>query len=201
MLLICAFLLMLPTSEFLVLQVCRKGWMLAVGGTEKMHRTVLSCVLRGHGPGDAAAEVSMKKMLRNVEAVLDASGTRDNEKRGYAAHWWKNYLLLCDWLPNEERIQIRGPSYDFLHKHVYGEAAKQAGKNLSYKTWMGCKAEGLVLVAALLKGSDPKRLRASRSARHSKCVTHRFELCEHTLITHRSRGVGSVYAAPCHLDA
>jgi len=175
--------------------------MLAVGGTEKMHRTVLSCVLRGHGPGDAAAEVSMKKMLRNVEAVLDASGKRDNEKRGYAAHWWKNYLLLCDWLPNEERIQIRGPSYDFLHKHVYGEAAKQAGKYLSYKTWMGCKAEGLVLVAALLKGSDPKRLRASRSARHSKCVTHRFELCEHTLITHRSRGVGSVYAAPCHLDA
>ena len=46
MLLICAFLLMLPTSEFIVLQVCRKGWMLAVGGTEKMHRTVLSCVLR-----------------------------------------------------------------------------------------------------------------------------------------------------------
>ena len=59
--------------------------MLAVGGTEKMHRTVLSCVLRGHGPGDAAAEVSMKKMLRKVEAVLDASGERDNEKRGYVA--------------------------------------------------------------------------------------------------------------------
>ena len=85
--------------------------MLAVGGTEKMHRTVLSCVLRGHGPGDAAAEVATKKMLRNVEAVLDASGTRDNEKRGYAAHWWKNYLLLCDWLPNEQKIQIRGPTY------------------------------------------------------------------------------------------
>ena len=85
--------------------------MLAVGGTEKMHRTVLSCVLRGHGTGDAAAKVSMKKMLRTVEArtveaVLDASGTRDNEKRGYAAHWWKSYLLLCDWLPNEEKIQI-----------------------------------------------------------------------------------------------
>ena len=97
--------------------------------------------------------------MRTVEAALDANGTRDNEKRGYAAHWWKNYLLLCDWLPNEEKIQIRGPAYDFLHKDVYGEAAKQAGKYLSYKTWMECKAEGLVLVAALLKGSDPKRLR------------------------------------------
>ena len=77
--------------------------MLAVGGTEKMHRTLLSSVLRGHGPGDAAAEVSLKKMLRKVEAVLDAKGKRDNEKRGYAAHWWKNYLLICDWLPNEAR--------------------------------------------------------------------------------------------------
>ena len=100
--------------------------MLAVGGTERMHHTVLSCVLRGYGPGDAAAEVSMKKMLRTVEAVLDASGTRDNEKRGYAAHWWKDYLLLCDWLPNEQRIQIRGPTYGFLHESVYGTAAKQA---------------------------------------------------------------------------
>ena len=148
--------------------------MLAVGGTEKMHRTVLSCVLRGHGPGDAAAEVSMKKMLRTVEAVLDVSGTRDTtliEKRGHAAHWWKNYLLLCDWLPNEQRIQIRGPKYGFLHESVYGAAAKQAGKKLSYKTWMSCKAEGLVLVCSLLKGSDPKKLKASRSARHSKCAT------------------------------
>ena len=145
--------------------------MLAVGGTENMHRMVLSSVLRGHGPGDAAAEVSMKKMLKKVEEVLDASGTRDNEKRGYAAHWWKNYLLLCDWLPNEQRVQIRGPTYGFLHESVYGTAAKQAGKKLFYKTWMSCKAEGLVLVAALLKGSDPKKLKATRSARHSKCAT------------------------------
>ena len=101
--------------------------MIAVGGTEKMHRTVLSCVLRGHGPGDAAAEVSMKKMLRAVEAVVDESGKRDNEKRGYAAHWWKNYLLLCDWLPNEERIQIRGPPDEKLHQSVYKPAAVQAG--------------------------------------------------------------------------
>ena len=160
--------------------------MLATGGTEKMHRTALSCVLRGHGPGDAAAEVSMKKMLTTVEAVLDARGVRDNEKRGYAAHWWKNYLLICDWLPNEERIQIRGPPYNFMHKSVYGGAAKQAGKYLSYKTWMGCKAEGLVLVSALLKGSDPKKLKASRSARHSKCVTPPNVLCKHTLRTHSS---------------
>ena len=163
--------------------------MLAVGGSEKMHRTVLSSVLRGHGPGDAAAEVSLKKMLKKVEAVLDASGKRDNEKRGHAAHWWKNYLLLCDWLPNEQRIQIRGPSYEFLHRSVYGEAAKQAGMYLAYKTWRECMAEGLVLVASLLKGSDPKKLKASRSARHSKCATRPPPpnlICEHALRMHGS---------------
>lgn len=153
--------------------------MIAVGGTEKMHRTVRSAVLRGLGPGDAEAEVSMKKMLRSVEAVLDANGKRDNEKRAFAAHWWKSYLLLCDWLPNEERIQIRGPPYSVLHEMVYGVAANQAGKYLSYKTWMECKAEGLVLLAALLPGSDPKKLRASRSARHSKCATP-LMYCVHT---------------------
>jgi len=144
---------------------------LATGGTENIHRTALSCVLRGHGPGDATAEVSMKKMMKDVETVLDTRGVRDNEKRGYAAHWWKTYLLLCDWLPNENKIQIRGPTYQFLHEFVYGAAAKQAGKYLSYKTWMGCKEEGIILVASLLKGSDPKKLKATRSARHSKCVT------------------------------
>ena len=83
-------------SKLHPLQVCRRGWMIAVGGTEKLHRTVRSAVLRGLGPGDAEAEVSMKKMLRSVEAVLDANGKRDNEKRAFAAHWWKSYLLLCD---------------------------------------------------------------------------------------------------------
>ena len=31
-------------SNLHLFQVCRKGWMLAVGGTEKMHRTVLFVV-------------------------------------------------------------------------------------------------------------------------------------------------------------
>ena len=134
-----------------------------------MHRTLVSLVCRGHGPGDAAAQVMTNKMLRKVEAVCDAKGVRDNEKRGYAAHFWKNYLLLCDWLPNEQKVQIRGPSYSFVHKEVYGAPAKQAGMYLSYKTWKDCMKEGLVLLAALLPGSDPKKLRAARSARHSKC--------------------------------
>ena len=34
--------------------------------------------------------------------------------------------------------------------------------------WKECSVEGLKLTAALLPGADPKKLKASRSARHSK---------------------------------
>lgn len=129
---------------------------------------IYSLVCRGHGPGDVSAQVAVKKMLNKMETVLDASGTRDSAQRGFAAHWWKNYLLLCDWLPNEQKIQIRGPSDEFLHKSVYGPVAKHAGLHLSRKTWKQCMKEGLVLCCALMKGSDPAKIKASRCARHSK---------------------------------
>jgi len=148
--------------------VCRKAWMLAVGGSERMHRDLYSLVCRGHGPGDAQAQQKVKKMLSDVERVVDAAGITDNPKRGFAAHWWKNYLLLCDWLPNEQTIQIRGPSYEFLHKDVYGPAAREAGMLLSYKSWMDCRKEGTHLVAHFLKDSEPEKIRVCRSARHSK---------------------------------
>ena len=148
--------------------VCKKAWQLAVGGSQNMHKTLYSLVCRGHGPGDAAAQVQVKQMRKKVEAVLDAKGVQDNPRRGFAAQWWKNYLLLCDWLPNEQKIQIRGPSYDWLHRNAYGPVAHHANLHLSYKTWMSCKPEGLVLVALLLKDANPQMLKASRSARHSK---------------------------------
>jgi hypothetical protein len=110
----------------------------------------------------------VKRMLREVETVVDANGVQDNALRGNAAQWWKNYLLICDWLPNEQKIQIRGPPYEFLHKEVYGPAAHEAKLYLAYKTWMSCKKEGLILVAQLLKDADPAKLTAARSARHSK---------------------------------
>ena len=52
------------STTFCLCQMCRSGWMMALGGTEKMHRLVLSSVCRGHGPGDASAQYLMKKMLR-----------------------------------------------------------------------------------------------------------------------------------------
>ena len=142
--------------------------MLAVGGSERTHRDILSMVCRGHGPGDEAAQRQVTQMLRDLERVVDAAGVTDNARRGFAANWWKNYLLLCDWMPNEQRCVVRGPSYDFLHESVYGTAAREASMHLSYKTWMSCMEEGKMLAARALKHPEPEKFNVSRSARHSK---------------------------------
>ena len=149
-------------------EVCHEAWKLVVGGSEKKHRTLYALVCGGHGPSDLEARKLTKKLVERLEARTDASGRRDNERRGFAANWWKNYLLLCDFLPNEERIQIRGPKDTQLHKNFYKPVAMQAGLYLSKSCWKECAKEGLRLVAALLPGANPEKLKASRAARHSK---------------------------------
>ena len=149
-------------------EVCRSAWILLVGGSSKKHRTLYTLVCSGHGPTDLDAKKLTKTLLDRLEARTDANGTRDNERRGFAANWWKNYLLVCDFLPNEERIQIRGPPDSKLHEQVYKPAAIQAGLYLGKSSWKTCAREGLRLVAALLPGADPNKLKASRAARHSK---------------------------------
>ena len=149
-------------------EVCREAWQLVVGGSSKKHSSIYSMVCGGYGPADMVARKSAKILLEKLSTRTDAKGRRDSERRGFAANWWKDYFLLCDFLPNEERIQIRGPPYETLHKSVYKPAAEQAGLYLGKKQWKECSAEGLKLVAALLPGADPNKLKASRSARHSK---------------------------------
>jgi hypothetical protein len=164
--------------------VCREAWKLARGGSARQHRLLYAMVCRGHGPADSDAHGAVKRVLSALEKETDASGKGVlDEKRGFASNWWKEYFLLCDWLPNEERIQIRGPSYDILHKDVYGASAKAVGMHLSYKVWRECAQEGLRQVASLLPGSDPARLKASRAARHSK-----FPECQARPLAHMHIG-------------
>ena len=100
-------------------EVCHEAWKLVVGGSEKKHRSLYALVCGGHGPSDLEARKLTKKLVEKLEARTDASGRRDNERRGFAANWWKNYLLLCDFLPNKDRIQIRGPRDAQLHQNFY----------------------------------------------------------------------------------
>ena len=159
-------------------EVCRSAWQRVRGGSSRQHRMILAMVCRGHGPTDAAAHANVTKVVKALASVTDASGKRDTEKRGFAADWWKDYFMLCDFLPNEERIQIRGPAYAQLHEGVYGPMAVRVGMKLSYKIWRECAKEGLRLAAKLLPGSDPNRIKASRAARHSKFPE--CQACQHT---------------------
>ena len=101
------------------------------------------------------------------------------QKRSWAANWWKDILLLMDWMPNEQRIRIRGPGFKFLHANTYGVRAKAAGMHLSYKAWKGCMAQGVHDVCLELPGSVAEKVRVGRAANHSNfpestnCLTKR----------------------------
>ena len=72
-----------------------------------------------------------------------------------------------DWLPDEQRIRIRGPGFKFLHANVYRPRAMAAGLELSYKTWKGCMKQGVLDVCYDLPGSKPEQVKVGRAARHS----------------------------------
>ena len=104
---------------------CRHMWELAVGGSPRRHRTIRSLVMRGYSPSASESSDEARKIGKLLEKVHDAHGRVDNEKRGYAANWWKTLYLMCDYMPNEERIQIKGPSYAIYHRDYYGPVAKK----------------------------------------------------------------------------
>ena len=114
-----------------------------------------------------------------MERVVDASGAVSTAKRDWAAGWWKDVLLVMDWLPDEQRIRIRGPGFDFLHKYVYGPLSRAFGMFLSYKMWKSTMAQGIVDVCKELPGSDVNKVRCGRAANHSnfpectECFTRR----------------------------
>ena len=102
-----------------------------------------------------------------MDGVFDAHGARLTEKRGRAANWWKQILLLMDWCPNEQRIRIRGPGFTYLHENVYGPQAKKAGLFLEYKTWKLAMKQGIVDACRELPGSNPEKVTCGRAANHS----------------------------------
>jgi hypothetical protein len=147
--------------------VCRAAWECAYGAAKRRYRTIYGLVQRGHAPHANEASMQAKSLIKLMARVNDASGVRLNEKRSWAANWWKNVLLLMDWLPDEQRIRIRGPGFKFLHANVYRPRAMAAGLELSYKTWKGCMKQGVLDVCYDLPGSKPEQLKVGRAARHS----------------------------------
>ena len=73
-----------------------------------------------------------KSLLQLMDRVTDAAGVCLNQKRSWAACWWKDILLLMDWSPSEQRIRIRGPGFKFLHANTYSPRAQAFGLHLLY---------------------------------------------------------------------
>ena len=80
---------------------------------------------------------------------------------------------------SENKVQIRGPSYQVMYDSDYLPAARKAKLILSKKSFMSCKIPGLMLLAKELRHCDAKTLKVGRCARHSKfaectaCSTNR----------------------------
>lgn len=84
--------------------------------------------------------------------VLVCNVSRESMKRAFATAWWVRTLGTMDFMPNECRIVIRGPSYGFYHKRIYCLAARPLGLELSYKTWRACALEALRDLSKRLPG-------------------------------------------------
>ena len=104
---------------------CRHMWELAMGGSPRRHRTIRSLVMRGISPSASESAAEAEKIGRLMTKLHDASGRIVNKKRSYAANWWKTLYLMSEYMPNEERIQIKGPSFFMYHRDFYGPVAKK----------------------------------------------------------------------------
>ena len=160
-------------------EVCRRAWMQAMGGATDAHRACYALLLRGHGPLEVECGHGAKKAVQLLAEVENSRRGRHQQRTEYAAQFWVDIFRVCDWMPNDNKLVLRGPGYTFYHKHIYGPAAKAAGMYFEYKSFMkGIKA-ALVTIARDLPGCNPSKLRFGRCERHSKfpectaCQTNR----------------------------
>lgn len=148
--------------------VCKAAWQCAYGMTDNMLRAALSMVRRGHSPVNADSGADAAYNARLLDKLEGATGhIKAAEKRGVAVSWWKRYLMICDFMPNEHKIVIRGPSYRILHEKLYAPEAKRLGLHLAYKGFMKCAKIALNALSEELPGAIEGRLLMGRSARHS----------------------------------
>lgn len=56
-------------------------------------------VVRGHSPADMENERQAKKMLNVLKQSYDITGVARNDKRSFAAVWWKEWLMVMDFMP------------------------------------------------------------------------------------------------------
>jgi hypothetical protein len=162
----------IPSFHYDGTPLCKRGWEVLFGATSWGMRVSVSLVLWGVSPVDVAA--------KRGAALLVAAETRVeaevSEKRRLTVDWLhRKYLCTMEFMPNENRIVLRGVGSMTVHKEMYETQARAGGFYLSYKQWYACmKPAAAACVAAEHGVSADKcvRVRVTRSARHSN-----FPMC------------------------
>ena len=145
-----------------------------MGATGWGMRMSLSWVLRGVSPADLAAKCGAA-LLVAAETRVEAEAS---EKRRLTVDWLHHhYLATMEFMPNENRIVLRGVGSMTVHKDMYQISARKGGFYLSYKQFFACMRPAAAACAAAEHGvsaDKSDRVRVTRSARHSnfpQCTT------------------------------
>ena len=142
--------------------VCKRAFIAAIGGTHYAHREALALTIAGKEPSDKKAHRAASLAIQNLD--------RTNSPRCEWAHsWWRQHLMWQDWLPNEMKIQYRGPTWQMVYDQFYLPAATRLSMVLSKRQWMRTRNAAVAkLHSEFFPGVSDKRLTVARSARHSK---------------------------------
>ena len=144
--------------------VCKKAFEMAIGGSHFAHREALMLTRAGMAPSDQRAY----KAASRATAVLRGKGT---PRTKWAQSWWRQHLMYQDWLPNEVKIQYRGPVWTVVYDTFYAPVARLAGTLLKPKQWFRARGRALEAMHHEFFPSvsiHERKLTVTRSARHSK---------------------------------
>jgi len=150
--------------------LCRRGWQVVFAASDWGMRQATALVLRGISPQDVKAERGTALLL----ATANRAEAEATEKQMRTSDWLRKvYLSTMEYMPNENRIVLRGASTTFVHREQYTIAAKKGGYYLSYKQFMGCMHAAAVACSEFdHSGENSKNVKVSRSAKHSN-----FPMC------------------------
>ena len=152
--------------------LCARGWRVLRGAAPWGMRQAKGLVLRGISPAGVEAE--------RGAALVVAAATRveaeASEKQMRTTEWLKaKYLCTMEYMPNENRIVLRGASTTFVHREQYTIEARKGGYYLSYKQFMCCMHAAAVAAVEADHAVGPEvshKVKVSRSAKHSN-----FPMC------------------------
>lgn len=151
-----------PTWKLDGRAVCKEAFQAAMGGTKHAHMEALALTLRGHPPSQATARLAASKATRELQS-------RRTPYSVWAVSWWKRHIMWQDWLPNEVKVQYRGPKWKVVYESFYKVDAIRVHQVLGPRQWYRMRTTALdELHATYFPNVTHCKLTLTRSARHSK---------------------------------